>query len=260
MRESRQPRSRLGAILSVECLRTGERRPFTCESTWPALWILIIALAGCATSGQTADLKGTSPAGEKASENGEPLVYLKQMQISEIASRERSRGSRRIDPEREYLMPGTKYDLAQPYILFRKGSSFRPLPIARYQFSIPDSTVRFETYEWDDTPSPGGKFAKRRDLGAHDPSKDAYVEKFRELRSSVVKRIGPPTESKPLHKEVDDKGPHWVWREHWKYGQIDGDRIEVYMWMVYREHGMRRIRCRVKWPENLQQSEGGSTR
>jgi hypothetical protein len=107
-------------------------------------------------------------------------------------------------------MPGVKYDLAQPYIFFREGSSFRPLPIARYQFSLPDSTVRFETYEWDDTPPPGGKFAERRELNSHDPSRDTFVEKFEELRASIVGRIGPPTESKPLHREVDDKGPHWV--------------------------------------------------
>jgi hypothetical protein len=84
------------------------------------------------------------------------------------------------------------YEIAQPLIIKRVNNEFLPV-FAEYFFSVPDSTLRYVSYDWEK--GKYGNYNDKPEMWKEESTKiDEYNEKYEKLKNELINNFGQPIE------------------------------------------------------------------
>ena len=85
-----------------------------------------------------------------------------------------------------------KYEISQPLIVKRSNNGFLPV-YAEYFFSIPDSTLRYISYDWEIDRY--GNYNNKPKIWKEESVKiDEYNKQYEKLKDELINKFGEPTE------------------------------------------------------------------
>lgn len=137
---------------------------------------------------------------------------LDQHDVRQARAQEQARGAIEQEPKSFYMMQ-SRYELdPTPVVFQRQPEGFEPTPTVKYFYSLPDSTVRVVTYEWDRDAS--------ADLEEPEPEPTErlgeYNAQYEKLRAELVRELGDPEAAQELREQRGSSGLYWSRSDEWR--------------------------------------------
>jgi len=137
-----------------------------------------------------------------------------------------------------------EYELANPIIVLRPSKNDLPI-YTEYFFSLPDSTLRFVSYDWEIDRY--GNYNDKQKIWKREANKlGQYNEKYEDIKTYLIDKLGQPTEQdfEPQRtKSQWGNSDYWSRKTTWENKEVISSLSLVFASNTYR------IRWNYYWKE-----------
>lgn len=177
----------------------------------------------------------------KGSPNLETIIWLKKSNIQKVIKFEASLSKgyeklhKNVSLSKSIFPLIEDYKIALPLIIKREQTGFLPI-YAEYFYSIPDSTLRYISYDWEKEKY--GNLFEKRDLWKEEATKlKEYNEEYKIIKSKLIKKLGNPTtqDTEPIKtKSRSGRGDYLSRNTIWENDNYYAKLNMIFESMTYR--------------------------